>query len=266
MHTTNSDGKNTVEEMCQAAINANVQGVSITDHADMNFYESRDTYNRIRTGIEQIRDAQQKYQGELELSCGVELGEYLYDKQSADKILTLTDYDVVLCSVHLVPEARWEKPYNRIPFGEDGTDEELRLYLKLYLDLLSDTVDSFDFDVLAHLSCPVRYMTGLYERKVDIMEFETKIREILEKIIARGIALEWNTGGINARFHYCNVQNEELFRLYHSMGGKYITLGSDAHSTVGIGHAFDEARQMLKKCGFTEYHYFKNRAAHAVKL
>ena len=185
---------------------------------------------------------------------------------NADKILALTNYDVILNSVHLVPAARWEQPYNRIPFTDDGTDEEVRGYLKLYFDLVLETVDAFDFDVLAHLTCPVRYMTGLHRRKTDIMEFEPKIREILQKIIDRNIALEYNTGGLNPKFGFCDIQNEDLFSLYKSMGGTLVTLGSDAHRTAGICHSFDMAVNTLKKCGFDQYHYFTNRKPVAVKL
>lgn len=109
-------------------------------------------------------------------------------------------------------------------------------------------------------------MTGLHQRSTDVMEFEPKIRQILQKIIDRGIALEWNTGGMNPRFHYYNVQNEQVFSLYRSMGGSLVTLGSDAHSQAGIGNHFAEAKQALKHCGFEYYHHFKNKAPIAVEL
>lgn len=48
MHTTNSDGRNTVDEMCGAAIEKGVSGIAFTDHADMNFYEERNTFERIK--------------------------------------------------------------------------------------------------------------------------------------------------------------------------------------------------------------------------
>lgn len=266
LHTVSSDGRNTVDEMCRAAIAANVDGIMITDHADMNFYASRDTYCRIKNGIEQIRVAQQTYAQQLQLLCGVELGEYLYAPDSAKRILELTEYDAVLCSVHFLPNEQWNQPYNRIPFSRIGTDKELLEYLKLYLELLSRTVDSFEFDILAHLSCPVRYMTGLHGRNADIMQFEPLIREILKKVIDRNIALEWNTGGMHSKFRFCCIQNEEVFSLYRSMGGELVTLGSDAHSIGSIANDFVNAKALLKQCGFTQYHYFKNRIPYSIVL
>ena len=258
MHTVNSDGRSTVEQMCRSAVEKGVSGITITDHADMNFYESRDTYNRIKEANRQNRLAQEAWEGKLEVTCGVELGEYLYEPDSARKILGLMDYDEVLCSIHLVPAARWEKPYNRIDFANDGTDEELIDYMRLYFDLLSDTVDAFDFHVLAHIACPVRYMTTKHGRPTDAMRFEPKIREILQKIIDRGIALEWNSAGLR--------QNEEIFALYYSMGGRLVTLGSDAHHHEDVGRGFENFRTALRSCGFTHYHYYKNGRPQPVAL
>ena len=257
-HTTNSDGRSTVTEMCEAALAMGVSGIAITDHADMNFYESRDTYNRIRRSIQENRQAKDDYAGRLEVLCGVELGEYLYSPENANKLLKLMGYDSILCSVHFVPAARWDKAYNRIDFANDGTDEELREYLSLYFDLLSETMDAFDFDVLAHIACPVRYMTTKHGRPTDVMEFAPKIRTILQKLIDRNLALEWNAAGCR--------QNEEIFSMYRQMGGQLITLGSDAHEKGDICGHFDIAIPALKNLGFTHYHYYKNRKPHAIDL
>lgn len=258
MHTTNSDGRSTVRQMCETAAEKGICGITFTDHADMNFYESRDTYNRIKEANRQNRLAQETWEGKLEVMCGVELGEYLYEPESAKKILGLMDYDAVLCSVHLVPAARWEKPYNRIDFANDCSEEELGEYMGMYFDLLSDTMDAFSFDILAHIACPVRYMTTKHGRYIDVMRFEPQIREILKKVIDRGIALEWNSAGM----HF----NEEIFALYYSLGGRLVTLGSDAHGHEDIARGFDKFRAHLKECGFTHYHYYKNRQPQAVVL
>ena len=265
-HSTNSDGRQSVDEMCLSAIEKGVRGIALTDHADMNFYEERNTLQRMTQSISDIGVAKEKYKGKLDVFCGVELGEYLYAPENAKKILNLTKYDVILCSVHYLPQARWPQPYNRIPFHEDITDEELTEYLRLYFQLLSQTIDAFDFDVLAHITCPVRYMTGRYERVTDVMMFEDQIREVLKKIIDRNIALEFNTGGLYEKLHYCNIQNEEIFPLYKSLGGRLITLGSDAHSTGSVANQFDHTIAQLKSYGFDAYHYYENRIAKEIKI
>lgn len=85
-----------------------------------------------------------------------------------------------------------------------------------------------------------------------------KIREILQKVIDRNIAKEWNTAGLR--------QNEEVFTMYYEMGGRLITLGSDAHTHASIGKCFKEAQAFLKQCGFTQCHYYKKRKPQSVEL
>ena len=45
------------------------------------------------------------------------------------------------------------------------------------------------------------------------------------------------------------------------MGGKLITLGSDAHSADRLANGFAETREMLLRNGFTECVYYENREA-----
>ena len=50
-HTIHSDGKDTVPEMCVSAIEKGIRGLTITDHADMNFYMERNTFRRIAASM-----------------------------------------------------------------------------------------------------------------------------------------------------------------------------------------------------------------------
>ena len=258
MHTTNSDGVNSVNEMCISAIEKGMEGITITDHADMNFYMERDTLNRIKASISQSQKAREEFSDKLKVFRGVELGEYTYSPQKAREILSLDSFDAVLCSVHLVPKAGYSCPYNRIDFTS-LSEEELKEYLKFYFDLLSETIDSFDFDILSHIQCPIRYMSAKYKRKTDVMFFKDKISEILEKIIKRNIALEVNTDVYDEDFRVFNLNIEEILSLYKSLGGKLVTLGSDAHSISDIGRNFEASVDIFKRCGFDKCVYFENR-------
>ena len=260
MHTTNSDGKNSVFEMCESSIEKGLDGIIITDHADMNFYNERNTYERIKKSMNDISIAQKEYKSRLNILKGIELGEYTIAPKKAEEILSLNCYDAVLCSVHYVPKAGWFSSYNRIDFSSTAiSDDYINEYLELYFDLLSETVDCFDFDVLAHIQCPLRYITAKHNRKADIRPFEDKICRILEKIIKRNIALEINTAAFDKDFEQCNMQSDFILNLYKASGGKMLTLGSDAHSSAGIADDFASAVNLLKKCGFNSICYFENR-------
>lgn len=258
-HSTNSDGKNSIDELCLSAIEKSMSGITITDHADMNFYNERNTYERIKNSIKETEDAKEKYKGKLKVFKGIELGEYTVSPKKADEVLSLNAYDAILCSVHYVPKGGWFLAYNRIDFQNNMTDDEMYEYIDYYFDLLSETVDAFDFDILAHIHCPVRYITGKWGRKSNIMLFEDKICAILEKIIKRNIALELNTVRFKDQNGNYNFSLDKILCLYKELGGKMVTLGSDAHNKDGVGRSFDDALSLLKMCGFSIYYYFENR-------
>ncbi len=259
-HTVHSDGKNTVSEMCISAIGKGISGLTITDHADMNFYMERNTLSRIAASMESIAKAQESFGQNLKILKGIELGEYTIAPRKAEEVLSIRDLDAVLCSVHFVPKAGWSLAYNRIDFQNCMTStEELNEYIGLYFDLLKETVDAFDFDILAHIHCPVRYISGKWGRKSDIMLFEDKICRILEKIIKRNIALELNTVYLKDREGQYNFSLDKILSLYKHLGGNMVTLGSDAHSTDNVARNFTEAVSLLKTCGFDSVYYFENR-------
>ena len=265
-HSLNSDGRNTVDEICRSAIGRGLKGITISDHSNLNDYIEKGTEARLLQSIEDIRAAAEKYKDSIDVLCGIELGEHWYSHELAERALSLTDFDFVLCSVHYVPNDMWDIPYHKVLFRETGSDEELSRYIGLYFDLLSKSIDGCDFDSLAHISCPVRYMTGRHKRKTDVMVYEDKIREILKKVIDKGAAIEYNTCCLCENYDYFDSQHNEIFAMYKEMGGELITLGSDAHMSEYVARGFDIAAQKLKSLGFENYYYYKNRKPIAVKL
>jgi len=265
-HSLNSDGRNTVDEMCLAAIEKGLTSLTVTDHSNLNDYVEKGTEDKLLRSIADIRDAQEKYKGKLDVFCGIELGEHWYSHELAKRAVSLTDFDFVLCSVHYVPNDLWNVPYHKIKFNETGTDEELSEFIGLYFDLLSKSIDGCDFDSLAHISCPVRYMTGRHKRQTNVMVYEDKIREILKKVIDKGAALEYNTCCLSERYDYFDSQHREIFAIYKELGGELITIGSDAHTVDNVGNGFELAMNELKSLGFGSYYYYKNRRPVAVKL
>ena len=258
-HSVNSDGFNTVDELCQRAIELALGGITVTDHANMNYYNEKKTYPSIIRSLKDTEEAAKKYEGKLRVLKGIELGEYGVAPKKAEEVLSIGGYDAILGSVHLVPKAGWSLTYNRIDFRCTMTDAEIYEYIDCYFDLLSETVDAFDFDILAHIHCPVRYITGVWGRESNIMLFEDKISEILEKIVKRKIALEVNTAYLTDQNGNYNFSLDKIVSLYKRLGGTMVTLGSDTHNTENVARNFADAVKLLKSCGFESAYYFENR-------
>ena len=168
-HSINSlDGRQTVYDICRSAIEKGLAGVTVSDHADMWYYFFEKTLDRITSSVRDIYEAAEEYDGKLRLFRGVEMSEYLYDAANAENILKITDFDVVLGSVHCIQFGEFRDAYSRLDFAV-MTDEQIYEFLKKYLQEISKLLDALFFDVLTHLTCPLRYINGRYNRGIDLI-------------------------------------------------------------------------------------------------
>ena len=129
-------------------------------------------------------------------------------------------------------------------------------------------IETCDIDVVCHLTCPLRYVMLKYGRTVDIALFYPQIEEILELVIKKDLALEINTSGFSVREGEKSIlmPSEDILKMYFDLGGRKITLGSDAHVSERVANGFDEVAEILKTVGFKFYCYFEKRKAVEVSL
>ncbi len=134
--------------------------------------------------------------------------------------------------------------------------------LDKYFDDMISMIEACDFDILAHLTCPLRYINGKYHMNADCKKYKDKIERILRYIIDRKIALEINTSCVYDGSGYCELMPEEwIIQMYKDMGGYLITTGSDAHIAKNSANSFDMLYKKLKEMGFKNTYYYKNRFA-----
>jgi histidinol-phosphatase (PHP family) len=263
IHSYNSDGSQTMDEVCRQALEKGLTGLMFTDHAHLQYFEEYDTLKNIKAAIEEVHSVQEAYAGQLDILCGVELGEQQIAPDKAELILSLTDFDGVLGSIHWVQGNKWGKQYARIIFDETITEAEIDEYLGQYYRDLYQLAQVGEFDILAHLTCPLRYINSRYARGIDAMLHKDEIAEILKVIIRRGIALEVNTPAVKK---YNTIPEVPILEMYRDFGGKLLTLGSDSHRNNNVGANFPQAKQILRDLGFSEYHYYRDRQPVGVKI
>jgi histidinol-phosphatase (PHP family) len=114
------------------------------------------------------------------------------------------------------------------------------------------------FDSLGHLTYPVRYICGKYGKKLDMTVFSEVIDEILVTLIKNNKALEINTSGCRQKLN-ATMPDESIVKRYKELGGKLITVGSDAHYAEHLGADIDKAYEIALRCGFTEVAVYQDR-------
>ena len=254
VHTSfSSDSKASQESMIERAIELGFTRICFTDHMDYDYpekYKFSFVFDpkEYDTKIKALKD---KYKDQIRVLMGIECGVRPYLANRFHHLIREYDFDFVIASSHLVEDT--DVYYNE--YWEGITEEEG--YYKYFQSIL-DNLNSFDqFDVYGHLDYAVRYGPSKgnafkYELYQDLFD------EILKKIISMGKGIEVNSAGYKYGLNRPHPTKEILIR-YKELGGKILTIGSDAHKTEHLANDFDAVRKLLLSLGFTKYTVFEKR-------
>lgn len=263
-HTIYShDGYCSVFEMCESAIKKGMKGLAFTDHVDLILFEERKIYDNTVALINDVKKAKELYKGKLDVLLGMEIGEEIHFEELGKQVRALAEYDVILASIHFLTflGVEYDICYTDVPLW---SREKIQRVLTTYYQEILKTAKQTDFDVLAHLTYPLRYVNAVYKKGYDERNLYDVFEEIFKVIIKRDIALELNTSNAVQSNYF--LPNKEIIKLYKSMGGKLITIGTDAHIKENVDNGFLLGKELFKECGYTEYYYYKDRKPFSVKL
>ena len=262
MHTHSQNSHDSVCPVADMAVKAKERGLSgfaVTDHVDIEYCHEVDI-DKVISGSH-AEAAEVENNTGMPIFRGAEFCEMFWYPDVAERLMHDYKYDVVVGSVHAVKYEGRDMPYSKIVFSE--IDREMIYdYMDCYFDDMLRMIREHDFDILAHMTCPLRYINGKYHCGVTLERYEDKIKTILAEIIKRGIALEVNTSCVSEGSGYCEfLPNEHIVKLYRSMGGYLVTTASDAHIAENCANAFDKVYDFLRETGFKNVYYYKNRCA-----
>jgi histidinol-phosphatase (PHP family) len=248
---------NSVRELCIAAIEKGLDGIAITDHFDIDgIYDGYFPPLDHEAIARDITESREEFKGKLKLLHGIELGQATHMPDESNVQLKSQPYDIVLGSVHAV---RGIIDFADTDIAGMTKNEYTRLW-EQYIEEMLDTIAWGNFDVLTHITYPKRYYLG--NGITDFPDIKNKGREyfepILKAVINKGITLECNTSGLRQTMGEC-LPNEDLFRFYYELGGRDVTVGSDAHKAKDLGANFNDAVEMLKSIGFDRLAKFELR-------
>lgn len=260
LHCEFSDDSNEpMENQVEQAINLGLEEMCFTDHVDYGIKKDWDDPSGVewRNGIEhgaqvhmalanvdypkyfaKLKKMKEQYGDKITIKQGLEFGiqsitvddfKKLYDKYKEE-------LDFVLFSMHQVNNLEfWTQDFQKGKIQKEYNDE---YYQEIY-----KTMKMFkDYSCLAHLDLLARYdLNGIYpfEKEEDI------IAEILKQAISDGKGIEINTSS----WHYGLKDTQPcraILKLYKDLGGKIITVGSDAHKTEYLADHIKDAYEILK--------------------
>lgn len=259
VHTNIShDGMSSIEEYLKYAPAIGVDEITFTEHYD--------DYTGLETKLKMldVLDYYNKYllyknDDEFKTNFGIEIGLQpdLVDK--IESVATQCPFDFIIGSSHIT--CKKDMAMDKSFF--EGYSRR-KAYLRYFKEVLQNIKLYNQFDVYGHLDYVVRY-GGYDSKKIEYSEFNEILDEILINLIKKDKGIEINTSGI--RYGLGNPHpNVDIIKRYKELGGKIITMGSDAHKIQDLAKDFNEAFDILEYVGYREIAIYHNRVPDFVKI
>lgn len=241
------DSQCPMEEMVRRAIELELDEITFTEHVEHDGRPGSDCdYEAYFAGIAQM---QEKYKGQIVIRRGIEFGLQDVNMHLFETDFRKYDFDFVILSAHSVHG-------QHIASGqyEQGKSQD-ELHRVYYQNLLEMIRLYKNYSILGHVDYIKRYdHFGEYsdDKIINVME------AIFRQVIADGKGIEVNASSFKYGMPDL-MPSERLLRLYYDLGGRILTIGSDAHDVVHIADHFEEIKARLRKIGFQEFCTFENR-------
>lgn len=257
VHTEFSDDSvYPMEQVVKDAIALHMDEICFTDHVDYGIKDDWDSGRPIRyRGDEplanvdyplyaaRIKELQGIYGGQIQIKMGLEFGMQMHTVSRFESLFCKYPFDFIILSVHQVGDKEfWTQDFQR---GRSQKE-----YNQRYYEEIRDLVKTYqNYSVLGHLDLIARYdENGVY----PFEKTKPLITEILKTVIENGKGIELNTS--YRRYGLKDTTpSVDILKLYHRLGGRIITIGSDSHKPEHLGAGMEEAKELLKSLGFQFY-------------
>lgn len=261
VHTDNSfDGNHSATFFCEKAEVLDLRAIAFTDHCEVDQFRDDSEYEkRIFQSFFEVAKVRSAFKGKMIVLNGIELGQPAYDIEAAEDIIRRYDYDQIIGAVHNLPGG--EDFY----YMENLTLDVAEDLLKQYFDEIIKMLEWGSFDVLAHLTYPLRYFYSQSNLEIDLSKFNEQIERILNLLVEKGIALEINTAGLRQPLNKLSP-DIDIIKRYKEIGGKYVTVGSDAHYAEHLTADIDKAYDAALEAGFECITFYQKRTPMLMKI
>lgn len=262
-HSTYCDGKNTLEEMVQGAIQKGFSSLGFSGHSYTSFWleycmtpEGTDEYK-----IE-VHRLQKKYKDQLEIFCGLELDRH----SDGDR----TGFDYTIGSVHsLYVDGQFvdfDQPAEivRKIIQEYFSGDSMK-YVKKYYETVAELPACGDIDFIGHFDIITKHSEKETLLDCESEEYKRYALEALDAVASKVRLFEINSGAI-ARGYRSKPYPARFLLEEMKKRGCGIVITSDCHDYRYLDCCFNEMEELLRSCGFREHYILTKSGFEAMPL
>lgn len=210
-------------------------GLVFTEHLDLDYPGDKDFV----FDPEDYWNTYSPLRGER-LLLGVEIGMTPEHREANRAFASRVPFDMILGSIHMVDgmDLYYPETYRGREKGE--------FYREYLISMAREVYHNEFIDVLAHIDYIARY-ADFENPELKYGDFPEEVDAVLGALIVTDTVLELNT----RRCSDASVLKALLpiYKRYREMGGRYITIGSDAHKAEALGGNFSMAWDFAEECG-----------------
>ena len=176
------------------------------------------------------------------LSLGVEMGMMASARKKNAAFVQRVPFDFVLGSIHFLE-------CKDLYYPETFAGREKAEMYHEYFTVMRDEIYAHPFiDALAHIDYIARNATFAHP-EISYGDFAGDIDAVLRALIETDTVIEINTRRLSAPRGIKELA--PVCRRYRELGGRYVTIGSDAHVPEGVGRNYDRARELANAFDLT---------------
>lgn len=246
-HTTFCDGKNSVEEMAQAAIARGFVSLGFSMHGWTPYEVVPVSMEREALYRAEVRRVREKYAGQLEIILGVER-DALYEERSYD------DYEYIIDSTHWFVQngAYCCADYSRermLSYVSELFGGDFYAYTAAYYRQAARMCSRSEALFIGHIDLITKFNEGNRFFDEGDPRYLGPAKEAIRCAIERGKPLEMNTGAIARGYRVTPYPGSVLLKFIHDEGGE-ILINSDCHSAAAIDTGFELCAELARAAGF----------------
>jgi len=257
MHTPRCNhAKGTIVEYAQAAIDAGLKEIGMSDHSPMpNGFDKawRMDESELDSILEELEAAQKQFKGILSIKAALEVDFYPGAESYIEFLSRYYHWDYLMGSVHFIGEWGFDNPDEKTKFEHCDLEQTYCDYFKL----VGQSAACGLFDSLGHPDLVKKFGFRAPEGSEKVKQAEL---DMLKAVKQADVALEISSAGLRkpVREIYPHARIVEQASKLNIP----FAYGSDAHSPAEVGHGMQDCLALLHQFGISEVVTFNQRQRH----
>jgi histidinol-phosphatase (PHP family) len=262
LHTIQSpDADAMLEAYCTLAVERGIAELAITDHVDFDPSMPAYGFSSFTDREREVREAAARWADRgLAVRFGVEV---TYERRHEDDIrgwLRRHPHDYVIGSVHNSSQS----PYRATSVAGFVAGRSLPDIIAPYFDEVIGAARSGLFDTIGHLDFVKRYLVP-HVLPAQLAAAPELYEPVLAALVESGTALEVNASGLR-QLPRETYPSPTIVARYRELGGRHVTIGSDAHRADCFAYGLGEAYRLAASAGFAALAFRRGGDREAVPL